>query len=468
MCIAKYKIRRGLDSFVRNWGADGKKSVFAPCGHCEDCKSRARYAWAWRLTADLQYYIQHKGYKCGFITLTYNDESLPRIPSCYENLAGMPCFSRAHTQNFVLYVRKKLHEFYGISNVLYFLSSENGEHTDRPHYHFLVAWDASKATPEQVHEVIRHYWADDFVSKLTKKITRKAFGFVCPATPQGGERKRDGKIIKPFEVKSLNDSMLSAFYTAKYVTKDASFMRKIYDKVTREEYKELKEYFPHHRQKKSLGFDSVACLSDAEKIDLMSRGRCFLGSDRLMLPPLYIQRKLLFKPCYIIDSDFNRLVREKATDFYYRNYDLITDKKVSYYDTLFKSMRDKSYWTNSGCPDDIAENVSAFVDEWLSAPLFGCSAGAAYVHYFGMPYDYCYIDPKLTDMMRYHYWFPEKMYMFQNFTYSGLRIDRFDYYNIQNFFNTILGYMQWEPIAVANKDADFVRDFYNKLSANGE
>lgn len=468
MCISKFVIKRPLDSWARGWGANGKKYVFAPCGKCEDCKSRSRYAWAWRLTADLQYYIQHKGYKCGFITLTYNDDSLPHIPDCYGSLAGIPCFSRTHTKNFILYVRKKLFEKFGLTNILYFLSSENGEHTDRPHYHFLLAWDASKATSEQVHEVIRHYWADDFESSLTKTITRKAFGFVCPATPQGGERKRDGKIIRPFEVSSLNDSMLSAFYTAKYVTKDASFMRKVWGRVTKDEYKELKEYFPHHRQKKSLGFDSVVCLSDAQKIDLLSRGRCFLGSDRLMLPPLYIQRKLLFSPCYIIDSDFNRLVREKANDFYFRYYDLITSKKVSYYDTLFNSMRSASYWVNSGCPDDIALHVSGFVDEWLSATLFGCSVGSAYVHYYGVPYDYCYFDAKLTDMMRYHYYFPDRMYMFQNFTYSGLRIERYAWENIQEFFNYVLSYMQWEPIAVANEKADFARDYFNQLSANGE
>lgn len=134
--------------------------------------------------------MQNKGYKVGFITLTYNDESLPRFPSCFDEVAGQMCFSREHTKNFVLYVRKKLFEFYGITDSLYFLSSEYGEKTQRPHYHFMIAWDGSRASASQVHSLIRHYWTDEFINPLTKKIERGPIGFVCPDTPQGEYLKR--------------------------------------------------------------------------------------------------------------------------------------------------------------------------------------------------------------------------------------------------------------------------------------
>ena len=37
--------------------------TFAPCGKCEDCRNHSRYAWAWRLTSDVQYFVEKMGYK---------------------------------------------------------------------------------------------------------------------------------------------------------------------------------------------------------------------------------------------------------------------------------------------------------------------------------------------------------------------------------------------------------------------
>lgn len=484
MCLQYIRIPHSSESVSYKFGKSSKRCVFAPCGHCDDCRKKMQYSWAWRLTSDLQYYVQTKGYRVGFITLTYNDESLPRFPACYEGVAGQPCFSKQHTERAILYIRKKMFEQYGATNILYFLASEYGKKTQRPHYHLLVAWPARSTqvvqvngedvtiehdiSAAQVHELIRHYWCDDFESSLTKKIIRKGFGFVCPATPLGGESKRSGKKILPFEVVDLNSCMMSAFYTAKYVTKDIYFMRTIKDKVTSEEYKELKQWLPHHRQMKSLGFDSVACLDDCAKINLLTKGRCFLGGNRLMLPPLYIQRKLLFSPCYIVDFNGNRLCRDQATDFYYRNFDLITSKKVSYYDTLFHAMKDSSYWTSSGLSAEDATCASLFVSDNDRRDLFGCSMAEAYLHYYGRPWRYCYVDKKLTEMMAHHYWYPEKAYMFQNFIYSGLNIDRQHWDNIQEFFRELFNYATWKPSTVVDEDADFVHDFYNEISAKGE
>lgn len=456
MCIRKYRIHHNYDP-VAKVGDGGRTCVFAPCGYCEDCRKKAQYSWAWRLTADLQYFVQVRGYKVGFITLTYNEEMLPRIPSCYETIAGMPCFSRTDTEKFILYLRKKLCEKYNAVDSLYFLSSERGKENDRPHYHFLVAWDGSKASPEQVHELIRHYWADDLVCALDNRVTRPALGFVCPSTPQGGESKASGEKILPFEVKDLDSCLKSAFYTAKYVTKDLYFMRDVLNKVTMFELRELKEYMPHHRQRKSLGFTSVAAMSDKEKISLLNKGKFFFGSDRLMMPPMYIQNKLLFEPCYIVDSNGDRLVKQRATDFLAKYHDLIFSKKVSYYDTLFKSMEDENYWVSSGVDSEKAKDASYFVRNNNFRSLFGCKLSEAYIYYFGVPFNFCYTDKKLTLLNRYRF-FHKYPYV-----YTGATIAFEHWKNIQEFFGYLMSFLSFKQESIRDETADFVREFYNKV-----
>ena len=77
MCVNMYNIKHNNVFGVQNAGVN---RVFASCGKCEDCSRTAQYSWAWRLASDLQYYVKERGYKVGFITLTYNEASLPRIP----------------------------------------------------------------------------------------------------------------------------------------------------------------------------------------------------------------------------------------------------------------------------------------------------------------------------------------------------------------------------------------------------
>lgn len=451
LCVALRKIKTSFD-VVQN---GGKKFVFAPCGVCEDCQNTKRYAWAWRLTSDLQYYVKQRGYKVGFITLTYDDDNLPRFPAKYGALSGMSCFDKEDTNKLILYLRKTLHRDYGIKEFLYFLASERGPNsTHRPHYHLIIAWDPSTGVSAEImHSRIKHYW---YSCAETHK------GFVTPRYPMGGEVKRSGARILPFEVSTLNDCLKSAFYTAKYVTKDIYFMREIEDKVTRDTFKsrEFKRFLPHHRQSKSLGFHGIASLSDAEKIDLLLRGKAFLGSDRLSMPPLYIQNKLLFKPCYILEPlskmypQGRRVVRQAYTKFYNDYFGLIFENKVKYYDTLFSMMQDFSYWSTSGVDYSLYKDIPYFIRDNATLEKLGCSLSVAYLAYYGRPYNYCFSDVKLT-MLNAHV-FPSK-------SYSSVLIDYVHWCNIQEFFTYLLSHCQWQDSGERDVNEDNVRAYFNQI-----
>lgn len=435
--------------------------VFAPCGYCEDCANTKRYAWAWRLSADLEHYIK-RGYKVGFITLTYNDTMLPRFPSRYPSVAGMPCFDKVHTDKLILYLRKTLHRDYGCKELLYFLASERGETTYRPHYHLIIAWDSSCGlTGDELHKRIKHYWAEPIEVKSCKnpfgeKLVRPALGFVTPKTPMGGERKRDGRKILPFEVQDLTQCLKAAFYTAKYVTKDIYFMRDIKDKVSREVMlsPDFKRFLPHHRQSKSLGFHSVASLSDAQKIDLLLRGRELLGSDKLSMPPLYIQNKLLFKPCYMVDSNGERLVLRETTQFFRDYFNLIMDKKIEYYNTLFQRMSDEQFWLTSGLESERSHDAARFVRENDDYDLFGCSMAEAYIYYYGVRYTMCFTDKRITYLNRYRHPAP---------TFSYCRIDFSQWRNIQEFFGYLMDFCKWQKTSERNELADVTRMYFNVI-----
>ena len=481
MCISYYDIKHNSLFGVNNAGAN---YVFAPCGVCEGCSRTAQYSWAWRLTADLQYYVKERGYKVGFITLTYNDESLPKIPYKYgKEIAGMSCFSKDHTNKLILYLRKTLHRDYGCKEFLYFLASERGPNgTHRPHYHLLIAWNPSCGlTAYELHKRIRHYWSTDIDYKLREPWgvsvqTRKALGFVTPRDLMGGEVKKDGTRILPFEVSTHDNLLKCAFYTAKYVTKDIYFMREIKDKVSKDVLKSpsFKNYLPHHRQSKSLGFHSIASLSDAQKIELLLRGRSFLASDKLMMPPMYIQNKLLFKPCYIIGKpcelypNGKRYSLREATQFYNDYFNLIFDNKVKYYDKLFDSMKDEQFWLTSFSREYLEDTCGVSIRKYaLDAAsfvrfndckeLFGCSMSVAFLAYYGITYTYCYKDIKLSVMSRYKH--PAIAYSFVE------KIDYRHWQNIQNFFTLLFDYCKWQQDTEHDEQADIVRSYWNQISA---
>lgn len=108
---------------------DGQNSVFVafPCGKCLACRINKTREWSKRLYDESLY-----SGSTAFITLTYDDSHLPRD----EN--DNPSVSYDDIRHFFARLRKDF-------KFRYFLNSEYGPETLRPHYHGIIFFEDSTA-----------------------------------------------------------------------------------------------------------------------------------------------------------------------------------------------------------------------------------------------------------------------------------------------------------------------------------
>lgn len=104
------------------------------CGKCVECQRRRLNDWFLRLSNEMK----HSTFSV-FVTLTYDEQNLPFDPD-----TGEVCVSKRDVQLFHKRLRKELS-----TNVRptvkfrYFVVSEFGGETNRPHYHGLYFFDCS-------------------------------------------------------------------------------------------------------------------------------------------------------------------------------------------------------------------------------------------------------------------------------------------------------------------------------------
>lgn len=93
------------------------REIRIPCGKCIGCRIEITDAWAFRCMAEASLHKNNH-----FVTLTYDDDSLPADES----------LNHKDWQLFAHRVRKKLGPF------RFFMCGEYGDNTQRPHYHALL------------------------------------------------------------------------------------------------------------------------------------------------------------------------------------------------------------------------------------------------------------------------------------------------------------------------------------------
>lgn len=153
----------------------GSSKIFVPCGCCESCI--ISNAQEWRIRLQIEYECAETSY---FITLTYDDATLP-IGSFSDSFGQhwiVPYVSKRDVQLFFKRLRKR---FEG-SEIRYFLVSEYGPTTHRPHYHLLLfnLPRFSQNSTKQIVEVTRHIskiWSLGFV-----KVDQVNFGRISYVT----------------------------------------------------------------------------------------------------------------------------------------------------------------------------------------------------------------------------------------------------------------------------------------------
>lgn len=146
------------------------KGSEVPCGKCPNCMVNYQQQWIYRL-----YYEQKCSALCLFVTLTYDDEHLR-----YYN--GVPTVFKRDVQLFNKRLREELHciqldnpngdsvideqnKSFRSGFYRYYIASEYGSNTFRPHYHAIMffSWCVME-NRHQIETAISKCWEHGFVS----------------------------------------------------------------------------------------------------------------------------------------------------------------------------------------------------------------------------------------------------------------------------------------------------------------
>lgn len=204
------KKREAVDYMPQEWRFATRVSV--PCGRCPACLSRRRSSWSFRLREEVKV-----ADSCYFITLTYNDEHLP-----YRRIEGsddlVPCVEKSDVQLFLKRLRKHIEPY----KIRYFVVSEYGPRTLRPHYHMLL-FNFPHLLKNKLDEYISDAWRLGFVrvdpvtegrinyvtsycldSSTLPKFLKKNF-MLCSRRPGIGSTYLDDESRVDYHLRNLDD-----------------------------------------------------------------------------------------------------------------------------------------------------------------------------------------------------------------------------------------------------------------------
>lgn len=448
----------------------GLRYAYVPCGKCADCRKAQQNAWKFRLFSEF-FDLKKKGWNVAFCTLTYDEESLPKIPEvCFkksEDYRDIACFDRNSVREWIDSIRQycKYHyKFVKGNNIRYFIASEYGSNTKRPHYHALLAWPSSLSYVK-MHALATHYW---------KK------GFLFPRKPEG-----DGKCLS-FEV--VGDASHALAYCSKYACKDIDFEDEVkdvelYDNIRQygegtderayaQIYRNCKSF---HIQSVSLGLEPIKNMSDEEKRNVFVNGMAFVGDGNVYKVPVYIKNKILFDNYYIYDEKTgNRMVRREASAFFNKYGEEIFEEKAKFYHKYVVETNED--WLKK---NDVSDTVIEFFSEYLNKYrdaveyYYGDSLlndnmmGKMYMAYNNIKQSECFDQPLyLQWMMRYKrkeendkLIEDNDLKIYSNIAFYNLR----RYWQVVDQLNTYVGVSKIKDRTEQEKITKRIMDYFNNV-----
>lgn len=274
--------------------------VSVPCGECDECRNTYMSSWQTRLSFELSDLYKRGGVAI-FLTFTFNDENLPHFDLpiyarnfidnklTYAGLEPQSCFNRDLVLKFLNNLKVNANKLFGKGSYKYFLCSEYGKNTCRPHHHGLFLIEPG-IDPTQFALLCRKLWRFGFMfPKYDDKRSLWVDNDNCPST---------------ITIKSL---VGGCKYVAKYVTKDLSFfnlenvksfLNTRYKTLSEDEKKSFDNCLPKHWQSKGLGyslFERLDKLSDTEIIRKLDTGVTSPLTGKVIPIPNYVVNKLLYK-----------------------------------------------------------------------------------------------------------------------------------------------------------------------------
>lgn len=234
-----------------------KSGLVVPCGKCYSCKHTKVNDWAVRMQMEARKYKDN----CSFVTLTYNDESLPKD--------GL--LSKRDYQLFLKRLRKQLNNHYGIK-FRYFMCGEYGEKFARPHYHFIFFGVSTKFV-----DIIEKCWSMGFVKVLPVdfKCCKYVAKYCCKSLAKYKYDLDTGEVHSEFVNMSRRGAIGKDYLMENYVNlyldkgvKIGSFKyalprlyRDYLNKIGCKKYSRLVEFINNKGEKESYGIiDENYCI----------------------------------------------------------------------------------------------------------------------------------------------------------------------------------------------------------------
>lgn len=343
----------------------GIRRAYVPCGKCVDCRRVQAQSWSFRINSEFLD-LKKRGWNVAFCTLTYRPENLHYIPiECFVDLSEykeIPCFSRADAREWIDNVRQycKYHfKFRGANRMRYFIATELGTRTHRPHLHAVLAWPNSVGY-EEMHTICTHFWKH---------------GFLFPRHPEGD------RLTGCLSFEIVGDASKCLTYVSKYVCKDLELeslqsgirfynKRKDYENDSEKLalYRTWRNCQGFHIQSQSLGFEALKNLSDDEKMDIYRHGMYF-SSDKNARPqqlPIYLKHKLIFDPyyTYVYDPDkreYKRMVQRRANAFFLAHAREIFDMKAEFYSKYCAQSEGAQYYIDRGMDENLSNRIAGLI-----------------------------------------------------------------------------------------------------------
>lgn len=340
--------------------------LHVPCGKCLDCLDEKRISWFIRMSYEHMETLDNGGFSF-YITLTYNEESVPHIGST-------KVFRKHDIEQYIqtlrLRIKRYLHLDHYDSKLRFFYSGEYGGKTHRPHYHVV-------------------FFCNDPINKwkfrnFAMSIWRKQYGFVKCGNNYG-----------------FIESLAPFNYCAKYVCKDTypdSWVNKLSSSIQKDfdlgiiDSDWLKDqqlqYLPPHRASNNLGLYVLQC----EDFRNLQKGFVILSDTKLNKRkyklPLYLDRKIFFNvelnkngnPMYVLNDLGNemKLIRKiKYEEAFKKSFIYLMSqhgdsenlRKINYkFKTQFRSYEElHKFILSRGTLSDFTDYVTTY--KGYTAPL---------------------------------------------------------------------------------------------------
>ena len=185
-----------------------KHYIAVPCGKCANCLKTRVNEWTFRLKQELK--VSNNAF---FITLTYSDDCLPRSRS------GVPVVNKKDVQNFFKRLRKnEAQKIEGQGyKIRYFLVSEYGGHTGRPHYHailFNLPVDSGYKGDKQAVEMIHKAWK--YGAVYIGNVTDKSIAYCAHYSTAWHYDSEKANRVRPFMLSSRKPPIGDAYLHSKH------------------------------------------------------------------------------------------------------------------------------------------------------------------------------------------------------------------------------------------------------------